>query len=366
MVPRAQPRTDPLTVAVLEPGRENSGIRRYSEIVSDGLAGLGDVSTSGVAFTPKRRGWRGVLDAVTVVRRCRHADAAIIPYTRSNVWAPSIVRLLQIVIVHLALRRRTVTVLHDIYAPGGPNRVEWWVLTAVLLLSGRVVLHTDHERSQLSAVPGSRRAEVVPHFVLEREHLPEPAVAREQLGIGAGTTVLAMIGWMNPRKNYELAIDTLALLPSRFVLWLVGGAGLGLDWYVEQLEARIAERGLDRRVVITGALSERDLERHLAALDIGLCPYQRISASGSVSTLLGARRPVVVTDVEFARELKTLAPAAVHLLGALGPQALSEAIAGAAESGTAPEAFDALLRSRSLAEIARRYREGLEAVAGRA
>ncbi len=366
MVHRAQSATGRLTVGVLEPGRENSGIRRYSEIVADGLDGLGDVSTSAVAFTPNRRGWRGVLDAWTVVARCRHADAAVIPYTRSNVWAPSVVRLLQVVIVHLGLRRRTVTVLHDIYAPGGPNRVEWWVLSAVLLLSGRVVLHTDHERSHLAAVAGGRRAQVVPHFVLEREHLPERGGVRDQFGVSAQTVVVAMIGWMNPRKNYELAIDAVGLLPPRFVLWLVGGAGLGLDWYVEQLEARIAEQGLGERVVITGALSEEDLERRLAALDIGLCPYQRISASGSVSTLLGARCPVVVTDVEFAQELKRLAPPAVHLLGALAPQALSEAILGAAEAVPAPEAFSALLQSRSLAETARRYRERLMAVAGRA
>lgn len=365
MLRRADSRTGPLSVAVLEPGRENSGIRRYSEIVSAGLDGLGDVTTAGVAFTPNRRGWRGVRDAVSVVVSCRRADAAIIPYTRSNVWAPSIVRLLQVVIVHLALRRRTVTVLHDTYAPGGPNRVEWWVLTAVLLLSGRVVLHTDQERRQLSAVPGGRRAEVVPHFVLERPHQPEPAAVREEFGVQAGTTVVAMIGWMNPRKNYELAIDALALLPTRFVLWLVGGPGLGLDWYVDQLRGRIVERGLGERVVITGALSETDLERRLAALDVGLCPYQRISASGSVSTLLGARRPVIVTDVEFARELKRLAPAAVHLLGALEPQAVSEAILDVTGSTTAPEAFAPLLETRSQAETAHRYRERLRAVTAR-
>lgn len=364
MVRRAQSATGTVTVGVLEPGRRNSGIRRYSEIISDGLAGLGDITTSGVAFTPNRRGWRGVLDALTVVARCRHADAAVIPYTRSNVWAPSIVRLLQVVIVHAGLRRRTVTVLHDIYAPGGPNRVEWWVLSAVLLLSGRVVLHTEDERSHLSAVPGGRRAEVVPHFVLER-HLPQPAGVREQLGVSAETTVVAMIGWMNPRKNYELAIDALTLLPPSFVLWLAGGAGLGLDWYVEQLRARITEQGLAGRVVITGALSEADLERHLAGLDIGLCPYGRISASGSVSTLLGARRPVVVTDVEFAQELKALAPAAVHLLEELAPEPLAEAILAAAQSPAGADAFSALLAERSLAQTARRYRERLRAVTRR-
>jgi glycosyltransferase involved in cell wall biosynthesis len=364
MVRRAQPRTDRLTVAVLEPGRVNSGIRRYSEIVRDGLDELGDVTCSGVALTPNRRGWRGVMDAVTVVSRCRRADAVVLPYTRSNVWSPSILRLLQVVIVHLGLRRRTVTVMHDIYAPGGPNRVEWWVLTAVLLLSGRVVLHTDHERSQLSAVPGARRAEVVPHFVLARDHLPERGAAREEFGVAPEATVLAMIGWMNPRKNYELAIDALTRLPSSFVLWLVGGAGLGLDWYLQQLQARIAEQGLEGRIVITGALPEPDLERRLAALDIGLCPYQRISASGSVSTLLGARRQVIVTDVEFARELKELAPAAVETLPTLYPDVLAHTIQGAAESRPDPDAFAALLQSRSLAETAGRYRERLRAVAG--
>src|SRR6202012_4713097 len=74
MAPKTKPRTDRLTVAVLEPGRENSGIRRYSEIVSAGLAGLGDITPFGVAFTPRQRGWRGVLDAVTVLRGARHAD----------------------------------------------------------------------------------------------------------------------------------------------------------------------------------------------------------------------------------------------------------------------------------------------------
>jgi glycosyltransferase involved in cell wall biosynthesis len=366
MARRAQSRPERLTVGVLEPGRENSGIRRYSEVVSAGLGGCDDTATSGVALTPNRRGWRGVADAIRVVARLHDVDAAIIPYTRSNVWSPSALRALQLVIVHLGLRRRTVTVLHDVYPPGGPNRVEWWALSAVLLLSGRVVLHTERERFQLSAVPGNRRAEVVPHFVLARDQLPEREVARAEFDVGEETTVVAMLGWMNPRKNYELAIDTLTRLPSTVVLWVVGGAGLGLEWYQRELEARIHDLGLDRRVVITGPLSEPDLERRLAATDVGLCPYQRISASGSVSTLLGARRPVLVTDVEFTQELKALAPAAVQILEALEPQTVADAILRATASPPGPDAFRALLDARSLPETAARYRERLLSVASRA
>jgi glycosyltransferase involved in cell wall biosynthesis len=365
MLRRAPNPTAGLTVGILEPGRENSGIRRYSEIVSGGLEALGD-RTAELALTPVGRGRRGLSQALQVVSRMRQADAALIPYTRSNVWSPGPVRLLQLVVVHLGLRRRTVSVLHDVYPPGGPNRLEWWVLSAVLLLSGRVVLHTDHERRNLALVPGGRRAQVIPHFVLARDRLPDRAAARTSFGVPPATTVLAMIGWMNPRKNYELAIDTLAELPADVVLWLVGGAGLGLDWYLEELRERIRGQGVEDRVVITGAVSEDELERRLASVDIGLCPYRRISASGSVSTLLGARRPVLVTDVDFARELKLLAPEAVHTLERLEPGCLARAILHIMDAPPAPEAFEDLLTARSLNATAKRYRERLAAVSAAA
>jgi glycosyltransferase involved in cell wall biosynthesis len=352
-----------LTIGVLEPGREKSGIRRYGEVIAAGLRDLDDTVVTEVPMTLAGRGRGAISQARRLVHRLSDVDVAILPYTRFNVWSPSAIRLLQLAVVHLALRRRTVTVLHDVYRPGSPRRLEWWTLLLVLLISGRTVVHSEHERRELSLVPFSGRVRVVPHFVVERA-LRDRQAARASFDVAESTTVVGLIGWMNPRKNYELAIEALAQLPDRFELWLIGGIGLGLDWYAASLQEVAVGLGVQGRVRVTGSVSEEELERRLAALDAGVCPYHRISASGSMSTLLGAHRPVVVSDVEFARELRTLAPDVVHTFARFDAQTLAGAIETVAATSPAPGAFAPILRERSVALTAGRYRALAMEVAG--
>jgi glycosyltransferase involved in cell wall biosynthesis len=348
------------SVGVLEPGRVNSGIRRYGEVVGQAL-GADGVSCVEVTITPSRRGRAAIRDALRIVGAMRGTDAVILPYTRSNIWSPNALRLFQLAIVHLGLRRRTITVMHDAYAPGGPNRTEWWVMSLLMALSGRVVLHSEEERRQLRLVPRARRATVIPHFVVERPQL-DRVQARSRLGVSQETQLVAMVGWMNPRKNYELAVEAFSLLPDTTELWLIGGAGLGLDWYQERLEELARARGVDARLTITGSVPEGELEQRLAAVDVGLCPYQRISASGSLSTFLGARRPVIATDVEFVRELSDLAPAVVHRLERLDAATLADSIVRVLRRPADPVAFEPILRQRSLAATSERYRREIGAL----
>jgi glycosyltransferase involved in cell wall biosynthesis len=349
-----------LSVGVLEPGRVNGGIRRYGEVVAQALGSDGVVCVE-VAITPSRRGRAAIRDALRIVGAMRGTDAVILPYTRSNIWSPDATRLVQLGIVHLGLRRRTITVMHDAYRPGGPNRTEWWVMSLLMALSGRVILHSEAERRQLRLVPWARRAKVIPHFVFERPPL-DRARARSHFGVSEQTQVVAMVGWMNPRKNYELAVEALSLLPQSTELWLIGGAGLGLDWYQGRVEELARARGVAARVTITGSVPEGELEQRLAAVDVGLCPYQRISASGSLSTFLGARRPVIATDVEFVRELSDLAPGVVHRLERLDPAALADSIKLALRRPGEATAFEPILRQRSLAATSERYRREIGAL----
>lgn len=350
-----------LTVGLLEPGRENSGVRRYGEVIANALRECGGVTIREVCITPARRGPRGLQDALEVVSAMRDVDVAIIPYTRTNIWSPSASRLLQLLMVHLGLRRRTLTVLHDVYPPGRPQRVEWWVNTLVFAASGGVVVHSEEERRELRLVPRSGSADVVPHFVLERD-LPDRDQARVRLGVPDGTKVVGMVGFINPRKNYELAVESLALLPENVELWVIGAAGLGLDWYAESI-AKLAEgKGVRSRIRITGSVSEEELDLRLAAVDVGVCPYRRISASGSMSTLLGARRPVIASDVEFARELQAVAPTVVHTLETLNARTLATKIMEVVTAGSDPRAFEPILAQRSISATASRYRDRLDAL----
>lgn len=357
--------TRALTVAVHEPGRVNSGIRRYGEVLADGLRAHGGIAVAERGGGMGARGRRGIGQALALARALRDQDAVVLPYTRYHVVSPTATRLVQILIVWLSLRRRTVTVLHDAYAPGSPRHLEWWAVFLVLALSGRVVIHSEHERAQIASVPLARRAEIVPHFIAQRPP-SDRARARAELGVADDRTILGIVGWINPRKNYELAIEALARLGSEVNLWCVGGAGLGQEGYVQSLERLAKSLGVDERLVITGALPEIEFERRLAALDLGLCPYRRISASGSLSTLLGARRPVLATDVAFVRELASLGPGVIHTFDPPDAAALAAAVAAVlARPPATPDAFDALLESRSVAATAARYAALLRSVARR-
>jgi glycosyltransferase involved in cell wall biosynthesis len=347
------------TVGILLSGERNSGIRRYSETIAAGLSAEG-LAIETLDFTPSRPGIPGILDTLRIVRQLRRADAVLVPYTRWNIWSRSRSRFFQHLILHIGLRRRTVTVLHDAYAPGGPFNLEWWVLALVLTVSGQVLLHSEHERRQLSSVFGASRAQVIPHFVVRRNI--DRALARARLGISDQTTVIAMFGWIDPRKNYEIAIKAIASLPDRFVLWIIGESAPESLTYRASLEALSERCAVQHRVCFTGQIAEEDLDTYLGAVDIGVCPYREISASGSICTLLGSSRPIVASDVAFVRELRDAAPAVVRVVEVLDPAALARQIEATADAFPEAAAFEPIFNTRAVEAVADRYRAALAAV----
>jgi len=352
-----------LTVGVLAPGHEHGGVRRYGEVIAAGLGQLDGVEVRTVHLAATHPGRRGLREARTIVAALRDVDVVVLPYTRFHTWSPTISRLLQLAVVHLGLRRRTLTVLHDAYEPGAPTHAEWWVLAMVLLASGRVVVHSNADRRRLRRVVGARRARVIPHFVVERT-LADHRAMRARFGVAEDRTVVAMLGWLHERKNYMLAVQALALTPQTVELWLIGGADDEMASYRDRLVQEAERSGVLSRITFTGSVSEEELESRLAAVDVGLCPYRRISASGSLSTLLGARIPVIVSDVPFTRELRELAPEVVHTLPDLQPATIAAAIVAQADGHPDPDGFSPILGERSVPATAARYATQLAELAG--
>ena len=67
------------------------------------------------------------------------------------------------------------------------------------------------------------------------------------------------------------------------------------------------------RVRFLGYLPEDELESVLAATDVALCPFERMSASGALATWFSAGRPIVASDLAPFRELKAMQPGALHI-----------------------------------------------------
>jgi glycosyltransferase involved in cell wall biosynthesis len=347
---------------MLHLGSPVHGVHRYGRIIAGELRRFAGVSVIERHHDLRRPGVGGVLDAVPVTRSFAGADVVVVPYCRTGLWGSQRAKLAQLAAVVGGIRAPVVTVLHDVYSSGGQPRSELWAMAMCSALPRAVVIHGEHERSRLYRLPRADRARVIPHFIEHRRPIPREQ-ARSALGVDDRARIMGVLGWIHPRKQYETALRLLATLDPDFELWLIGSPPERNQTYMATLEALARELGVANRMTVTGYVQEEELALRMAALDVGLCPYRDASASGSMSTLLSARRPIVANRFEVASELADLAPEVITLVAGDHPDAYRAAVVGAAASDPPQSAFESVLRRRAPEAIAAQYLETLRAVA---
>ncbi len=121
--------------------------------------------------------------------------------------------------------------------------------------------------------------------------------------IGTRGKIVGLIGNHDKLVELEKVILAAQLLPGRELTFLIAGRGSALP------QAQGLARQLDvENILFTGPLARSEVPSLLAALDIGLCPYQKNPGAdaGSPMRLLqysAAGLPVVCTDLEEVRRM---------------------------------------------------------------
>ena len=316
---------EPLRIGFLHLGNPHEGISRYGRVLADAMRSLDDVEV--IERTAQASDGRaaGLCSLIAAVAGLSGADATVVQYSRHWLWAKGPLRLLQLALVHTALRGRALVVMHDVVRRANVGRAEDWSIQLNLLMSRAVIVHGAHERERLSEWPRRGRVITVPHFI-EPRTLPAREAARQQFQVERDEIVLGMVGWIHPRKNHAAAIETVVALGRPARLWIVGATPENVEHYAAELIALSRRIGVEDRVEITGYVSDEELDARLAAVDVALCPYNDASASGSMATLLGARRRIVATDLPAFRELQELVDGRLELVRQPTPACLAEAV----------------------------------------
>lgn len=145
-------------------------------------------------------------------------------------------------------------------------------------------------------------AQTVPHPSYPADHAPARDAARAALGLPAGATVLAMLGFLRPYKGAEALIESFRALPSdRHRLVVAGRCQPG---YAATLTGLAAGDG--RITLAARALDDRELALHTAAADWIVLPFRDYLHSGSMVHALSFGRPVLTPRAAFAEDLATL------------------------------------------------------------
>lgn len=147
---------------------------------------------------------------------------------------------------------------------------------------------TSELEARDSLGPGLARR-VIPYPLVDR-HAELPSLAPR--GGDAGLR-MGFLGRLDPKKNLELLIDALALLPAHVGL-VVAGDGPG-DVRA-RLRARAVERGVDDRIEWLGFVDPAGRAAFLASLDLLAMPsiFESFGMSAAEGMLHGV--PVLVTE----------------------------------------------------------------------
>ena len=245
---------------------------------------------------------------------------------------------------------------------------EWQNTRATRLLArraGRVLVCTQEEARRLQGLVPAERLDVVPHFVEARAIDMAPTTAKGALGL-EGRRVCTVLGFIHRKKGHALVVEALPAWSADVQVVFAGRAAHGSEGFVEQLHARAEALGVADRLRVTGYLSEETLNRYLAATDLALCPFEQISASGSLSTWIAAERPILASDQPQIAEYNAMASGAIATFSPYTPAALATAaqdqLQGKAEAGRAARA--ALREKLSLPRVIQQHARVYRAVTG--
>ncbi|HRX86868.1 MAG TPA: glycosyltransferase [Phycisphaerae bacterium] len=222
-------------------------------------------------------------------------------------------------------------------------RVDRWTYRLSRLTIGNSQSVVDHlhtaagiPRDRLRCVPGG--------VDIARVAAAEP-VARDALGVGAGTAVLLWVGRMDPVKGLDTLLAAVdRLRQERSVCLLLAGDGPERG----RVERDIARRGLHGCVRLLGRRD--DVPGLLRSADIFVFPSRTEGFPNAVLEAMAAGLPVVATNVAGCRDLVT-----DRSTGLLVPADDPAALAGAVDALLADPALAATLAQRAQEMVARDY-----------
>ncbi len=183
-----------------------------------------------------------------------------------------------------------------------PREHGLWMNRRVLERAAGVVVHSDWALRQAAALwPAyADKLTVIPMGTDVREpSAAERRAARARLGLPADTLLVGAFGILHPTKLNAETVEGFAALadacPSALLLFVGQDLGTG------EVQARVAQRGLGRRVRFLGHRPAAEFQELMSAVDLAVNlrrPPTNGETSAALLQLLGAGVPTVVTDVD--------------------------------------------------------------------
>lgn len=212
------------------------------------------------------------------------------------------------------IEKPVVVTLHTVLSEPHPKMKE--VMQKILTLADRFVVMTQLSKQILVDVYGAKgeKIKIIPHGIHPALYV-EPEEAKKELKL-ENKLILSTFGLLNSGKGIEYAIEALPAIIAKFpnTVYLVLGATHPVvlakegEKYRNGLVGLAKKLGVEKNVVFHNRyLSRAELLLFLEATDIYIAPSldPNHTVSGTLTSALGAGRPVISTSFMQAKEVVT-------------------------------------------------------------
>ena len=178
----------------------------------------------------------------------------------------------------------------------------------------------DAVKTQYDVSP--ERIVVMPHGNYSGHHpTPRPvSTVEHELSLDPSRPTVSCLGWLREYKGLDVAINAIDLMDGEVQLLIAGQPHRQFD--LASLEEN-ADRSPHTRLVASH-LSDQQFSDYLAASDLVLLPYRKITGSGALLAAWTAGRTVVTSDLPYFNEMVTPGTGVTFSEG--DPESLASAI----------------------------------------
>jgi polysaccharide biosynthesis protein PslF len=257
------------------------------------------------------RCWPAVIAALDRVR----PDVLHIQYQTAAYGMHPAINLLPWRLRSLPIGPQVAVTPHDLLPPylfpkAGPLRR--WMTRRLLADADAVVATNEQDYAQVQgerqAPPAALRPRPAPtalipigsNIAVAPPDGYDRATWRARLGVAAHELLIVYFGLVSRSKGVDVLLGTLARLPDRFRLLMVGGAATQPEdrAYAAGIQRQIDERRLRRRVIVAGHCAEAEVSAHLLAADMAALPFVDGASfrRGSLLAALAHGLPTVTTS----------------------------------------------------------------------
>lgn len=202
---------------------------------------------------------------------------------------------------------KIVLTVHDLL-PHDSGEVYRKTFHTVYLLADRMICHSEHIRTRLSAefsVPAEKVA-VIPHgpffYDLPAEGFKQTS---QDLQIRPGMVTILWQGIIFPYKGIDLLLDAWQKVEANCENACLVIVGTGAPEFLDQIREQARQLDLKRVSLDFRFISTDELVALYRAADIVVYPYRAITTSGALATGLAMAKAIVASDLPVFRELLT-------------------------------------------------------------